>query len=299
MAKEKQRVEAVERQLLRDIQKLTSRQFVYEDLWCGMVPFDANLTELQTGPPVPFADLTWREQADILREFIHWDHYPERAWNDDYTIRENIEAALPPEAWLKGTSLAQSFQHLADGKVPPPVEREPELGWEDLSKLLFSPDNPEAAKGPDQTPTSGTVHFQGFECEVEWTTYADGRPALTLVDTKGREMVAVATVNLPDAPQRPGEVFIKDYSENHGILAALEKAGIVKATGETVQSGFATVPVAKVLQPAITVPATENPGHQDTSMPTLKDQLFGDTLPSSSPEPPPQPEHSQNHRHKI
>jgi hypothetical protein len=30
MAKEKQRVEAGERQLLREIQKLTSRQFVYE-----------------------------------------------------------------------------------------------------------------------------------------------------------------------------------------------------------------------------------------------------------------------------
>lgn len=31
MAKKNQGVEAVERQLVRDIQKLTSRQFVYED----------------------------------------------------------------------------------------------------------------------------------------------------------------------------------------------------------------------------------------------------------------------------
>jgi hypothetical protein len=60
MAKEKQRVEAVERQLLREIQKLTGRQFVYEDGWCGMVPFDGKLTELQTGPPLQFAELTWR-----------------------------------------------------------------------------------------------------------------------------------------------------------------------------------------------------------------------------------------------
>ena len=72
MAKQMQSVEAVERRLLRDIQTLTSRQFVYEDLWCGMVPFDGKLTELQTGPPVPFAELSWREQADVLREFIHW-----------------------------------------------------------------------------------------------------------------------------------------------------------------------------------------------------------------------------------
>ena len=91
-------------ELLRDIRELTGRQFVYEDLWCGIVPFDGNLTELQTGPPVPFADLTWREQADVLREFIHWNRYPEAAWDDGYRIRDNIAAGKPPGKWLEGTS---------------------------------------------------------------------------------------------------------------------------------------------------------------------------------------------------
>jgi hypothetical protein len=135
MAKEKQRVEALERQLLRDIQKLTSRQFVYEDGWCGMVPFDGKLTEFQTGPPVPFAELSWREQADVLREFIHWDRYPERAWNDDYTIRKNIEAGKRPEQWLEGTSLHESFRLLADGKTPPPPKGCPEITQQDLASL--------------------------------------------------------------------------------------------------------------------------------------------------------------------
>ena len=31
-----------------------------------------------------------------------------------------------------------------------------------------------------------------------------------------------------------GQVFIKDYSENHGMLEVMEKAGIVKATGKKV-----------------------------------------------------------------
>lgn len=66
MTKEKQNVKTVEGELLRDLLELTSRQFVYEDGWCGMVPFDGELTELQSGPPVPFAELTWREQADVL-----------------------------------------------------------------------------------------------------------------------------------------------------------------------------------------------------------------------------------------
>ena len=119
MAKKQQRVEAGERRLLRDIQKLTSGQFVYEDGWCGMVPFHRRLTELQTGPPVPFAELTWREQADVLRSFIPWNRYPEAAWNDEYRIRKNIAAGKRPEQWLEGTSLRESFRLLADGKTPP------------------------------------------------------------------------------------------------------------------------------------------------------------------------------------
>lgn len=136
MAKQKQRVEAAERLLLRDIKELISRKFVHEDGWGGMVPFGGELTELQTGPPVPFAELTWREQADVLREFIHWERYPERAWDDEYRIQENIDAGKRPELWLEGTSLHQSFRLLAEGKTPPPVQREPELTWEDIRDAL-------------------------------------------------------------------------------------------------------------------------------------------------------------------
>jgi|SRR5579884_556261 len=148
MAKRKQRVEAVERQLLHDIQELTSRQFVYEDLWCGMVPFDGKLTDLQSGPPVPFAELTWREQADVLREFIPWDRYPERAWDDEYRIRENIAAGKRPEQWLEGTSLHQSFRLLADGKTPPPPKQCPEITEQDLAQLRDALAKAEADQSP-------------------------------------------------------------------------------------------------------------------------------------------------------
>jgi hypothetical protein len=301
------KIQPSEQQLLRELHELTSRQYVYEDLWCGMVPFDGNLTELQTGPPVAFADLTWREQADVLRSFIAWDHYPERAWDDDYTIRENIQAGLPLDAWLKGTSLSQSFQHLADGKTPPPVQREPDLTWEGLPQLLFSPDNPQAANAdsPDQTPAPadenpgrqdatpatlndqlpGTVHFQGFTCEIQCKTYPSGRPALYLVDAQSGDTVAVATAELPSVPLRPGETLIKDHSENRGMLQALTEAGIVQATGETVRSGFAEVPIVTILHPSL--------NH------SLRDQLFGATLPAPTPEPASHPEHTQNHRHKL
>ncbi len=146
MAKRKQSVEASERQLLRDLRRLTGRSFVYEDGWCGMVPFNGKLSELQTGPPVPFAELTWREQADILREFIHWDRYPERAWNDEYRISENIIAGKPLEQWLEGTSLRESFRLLAEGKTPPPPMQCPEITQQDLANAL-------AGGGSVQSPT--------------------------------------------------------------------------------------------------------------------------------------------------
>ena len=67
------------------------------------------------------------------------------------------------------------------------------------------------------------------------------------MDAKTDESIAVATVNLPHECLGPGQVFIKDHSENRGMLETLEKAGIVKATGETVQSGFVQVPKAILL----------------------------------------------------
>ena len=166
MAKEKQRVEAVERQLLRDIQRLTSRQFVYEDGWCGMVPFDGKLTELQTGPPLQFAELTWREQADVLRSFIHWDRYPEAAWNDDYTIRKNIEAGKRPEQWLEGTSLRDSFRLLADGKTPRPPKQKPEVSPQDLVNLRDALTKAEA-DGAAPNAADGKMSLRDLQKEAQ------------------------------------------------------------------------------------------------------------------------------------
>jgi|SRR5579884_206058 len=151
MAKQKQHVEAVERRLLRDIKEVTGRQFVYEDGWGGMVPFDGKLTELQTGPPVPFAELTWREQADVLRSFIPWGSYPERAWDDVYKIRENIEGGKRPEQWLEGTSLHQSFRLLAEGKTPPLPQQYPEITEQDLAQLLDALAKAAADQSPART----------------------------------------------------------------------------------------------------------------------------------------------------
>lgn len=104
-----------------------------------------------------------------------------------------------------------------------------------------------AESSQEGAATPGMVHFQGFLCEMQWKTYPNGRAALYLVDAQTRETVAVATADLPEVPLESGEVFIKDHSENRGMLAALEQAGVVKATGAAVRSGFAKIPVAALL----------------------------------------------------
>lgn len=136
MNAKRQYVEAVERELLREIKNLAGQTFVYEDCWGGMVPFDGELSEMQTGPPRPFAELTWRDQADVLREFIHWDNYPARDWDDEYVIKDNIAVGKPIEQWLEGTSLRESFRLIADGKTPPPPKECPEISEQDLWAAL-------------------------------------------------------------------------------------------------------------------------------------------------------------------
>jgi hypothetical protein len=91
------------------------------------------------------------------------------------------------------------------------------------------------------------VQFAGFDCTLDFQQYGNGRTGIVLLDAQDGEEVAVATVNVPEAPLGERQVLIKDYSENHGMLAALKKAGVVRATGRTIRSGFAEIPVCDLL----------------------------------------------------
>ena len=97
--------------------------------------------------------------------------------------------------------------------------------------------------------TIGKVNFAGFDCMVQKTYYGDNkRTALQLYDLTDGFPVATATVNIPEVELKDDEVLIKDYSENEGMLDALERAGIVWRTGESVSNGRVTIPVAKLLK---------------------------------------------------
>ena len=59
--------------------------------------------------------------------------------------------------------------------------------------------------------------------------------------------MATCTVNAPEYSLQANHVLIKDYSENEGMLSALEEAGIVRSTGMSYNVGFVRLYEAEVL----------------------------------------------------
>ena len=94
-----------------------------------------------------------------------------------------------------------------------------------------------------------TIRFRQWDCLIEKAKYGNGRPALILTDSHTGDQVAVATVNLPNESAGKNEVFIKNYSENEGMLVALQAAGIVRATGDFAVTDFALIPRCELLSP--------------------------------------------------
>lgn len=94
------------------------------------------------------------------------------------------------------------------------------------------------------------VKIRNSVCRVDLQRYAEGgRVAITLIDTSDGAPYATASVNMPEILLADDEVLIKDYSENRGMLAALEASGVVVRTGKAVRTGFVQIPVAKLLLP--------------------------------------------------
>lgn len=80
---------------------------------------------------------------------------------------------------------------------------------------------------------------------VETSKYSMGGTALTLCTESG-ELATVVSVYLDEHPS-DGCVWVKTWSENVGVLEALSRAGVLRATGRTAPAGFATAEEAEVL----------------------------------------------------
>lgn len=90
------------------------------------------------------------------------------------------------------------------------------------------------------------LRYKEWNVELRHVFYDNGRAALQLIDADDGEPVATATTNLPDEPLEEGEAFVKDYSENRGMLDWLVKNGLAVPTGR----GFVSIPVVKLKEGA-------------------------------------------------
>lgn len=98
----------------------------------------------------------------------------------------------------------------------------------------------------EASPDLPQVRFKQWLCDLHITTYGTtGAPALELYaaaedeDTMLGEPVATATVNMPEIQLKPGQVIIKDYSENEGMYEALRVAGVIEPALRLVDVGRA------------------------------------------------------------
>lgn len=92
------------------------------------------------------------------------------------------------------------------------------------------------------------MNYKGYDdVQIAADVYRDsGRIALSIVDVEGP--ICRITTNLPDEELGDREIFVKNYSENDGMMDWLEENGIAFRTGREVISGYATIPVAKVAE---------------------------------------------------
>lgn len=72
-------------------------------------------------------------------------------------------------------------------------------------------------------------------------SYANGRQAITMLDAEDGCPVMTATVNVPGEHLEPGEVIIKNYSENEGCLPFLIANGVVSPVERWAGHGMAVV----------------------------------------------------------
>lgn len=82
---------------------------------------------------------------------------------------------------------------------------------------------------------------------IKLSRYANGNLALSLFDARNFCPVLKATSNLgADIVESDGELVIKNYSENEGVLKFLQINGIVGEVLRTAKSGFSEYPIVKI-----------------------------------------------------
>jgi len=88
--------------------------------------------------------------------------------------------------------------------------------------------------------------FGEYELTASIGKYSNGQTRIQLYDVADGMPYATATVAVEDGLLKEGEVAIKDWSENAGILDTLVDAEVVEFPHAYIQSGYVKVPICKL-----------------------------------------------------
>ena len=100
-----------------------------------------------------------------------------------------------------------------------------------------------------------TVQFKNWRCRLYLASYSDGNTALSMYDTEDGSAIACVSLNLvpvePELLEDRALIYLKDYSENEGMLDLLIAEGIVERTGRYRQSGYIEAPLVRIIDPEL------------------------------------------------
>lgn len=91
------------------------------------------------------------------------------------------------------------------------------------------------------------INYKGYNGILIKTTYATSdNMALFLADEEDLfgPPIIVVTINTGEILPE-GVAYVKDYSENYGILGTLEEAGVIEEILGVKESGFVSMPLIK------------------------------------------------------
>ncbi len=90
------------------------------------------------------------------------------------------------------------------------------------------------------------AHGETYQVRPRLDQYQGGQPCLSFVDAVDGSLILKATVNLPEYPLPEGWAFIKNWSENEGVLDWLLATGmvsLVRGQRENIPTGNAMATV--------------------------------------------------------
>jgi hypothetical protein len=101
-----------------------------------------------------------------------------------------------------------------------------------------------------------TIQFYGSEValrlKVAGEYASSGMKAIDAIDESDGSLFGRLTINVPGVELQPGEIIVKNYSENEAwvpqVLRNLSQYFV--PTGITVKSGFVTMPIYKFIEVA-------------------------------------------------